>query len=532
MEWYDRDHQDLTSNLPLSGIEHKRYYGFYRARVIDNVEKKNLKGKLEKTGKIEVFIPTLMFDAADLAKGIYAYPSMFSFAQNQDMMNQPPDETDKHKHDYGAFLVPPKGSYVYVFFEDGDPNSPRYLPFSPTQITASPLYEPMNKLHPEKEYYVLKTPHGHRIFLSDNNDRILARTYQNFFVEIREETTEPKNDGSSDNDEGTPGRYIKFWAPEETATKPFGSDAGPIGKGNEDPEIENRDRNDCKGGQESTINCKGGSGIEGSERTIESGSKPTKNYKVDMRPPNTYKIRDDRKKFLGIDDPGPDAKKEKGQKGDPVKGYRGELSSHEKKQFIQFETPKKYLFYMNQHEDDQFIKIQTEKKYRFEMDQKDDKKYIQLETPDDYHFYINCHEDDLFIRAQTKKKFRFEMNEHDDNRFIQAETENHNFLDMNDKEQQILLQTTNKHKFWMTDKEGLIEIMTSSKKAKIILKDDGTISIEGEVSVITKSSYILEDSSDVDLGGNSGKGVITEESICPFTGQPHTDGSHIVKAVK
>lgn len=526
MEWQDTTHQGLTQNLPLSGYEHKKYYGFYRAHVISNVEVKNKKGKLEKTGKIEVFIPSLMFDA-DPKKGIYAYPSMFSFAQNQDMMNDPPDDTDKHKHDYGSFLVPPKGALIYVFFEDGDPNCPRYLPFSPTQITGTPLYEPMNKIHPEKEYYILKTPHGHRIFLSDNNDRILARTYQNFFVEIREEMTEPLPKDSQE-DKGTPGRYIKLWAPEQMASKPFGSDAGPIGKGNEDPDIKNKDRDDCKGGQESTINCKGGSGIHGSERTLDPDAKTSKPYKDEG---GFYEIRDKRKVYLTIDDPGIDAKKEIAQKGDPVKGYRGELCSHTKKQYIQFETPKNYLFYMNQHDDDQFIKIQTEKKYRFEMNQKDEKKYIQLETPDEYHFYINCHEDDLFIRAQTKKKFRFEMNEHSDNRFIQAETENHHLLDMNDKERHIKVTTIKGHTLWMTDKEGKILVETSSKKASILLENDGTITITG-LDIKLKSPHIVNISPDVNLGGDGGDRVITEGSICPFTGAPHTDGASTTKAVK
>lgn len=36
----------------------------------------------------------------------------------------------------------------------------------------------------------------------------------------------------------------------------------------------------------------------------------------------------------------------------------------------------------------------------------------------------------------------------------------------------------------------------------------------------------------VHLGGDTGKGVITMDSIDPFTGSPHIDGSTIVKAVK
>lgn len=46
-----------------------------------------------------------------------------------------------------------------------------------------------------------------------------------------------------------------------------------------------------------------------------------------------------------------------------------------------------------------------------------------------------------------------------------------------------------------------------------------------------KADKVLVDSSDISLG-EGGQGVITAESICPYTNAPHSDASSTVKATK
>ncbi|PAF49230.1 hypothetical protein BKH41_03890 [Helicobacter sp. 12S02232-10] len=50
-----------------------------------------------------------------------------------------------------------------------------------------------------------------------------------------------------------------------------------------------------------------------------------------------------------------------------------------------------------------------------------------------------------------------------------------------------------------------------------------------DVKIECKSADIKADS--INLGDTGGGGVITTQSICPFTGSPHTQGSNKVKAI-
>lgn len=59
---------------------------------------------------------------------------------------------------------------------------------------------------------------------------------------------------------------------------------------------------------------------------------------------------------------------------------------------------------------------------------------------------------------------------------------------------------------------------------------DITLSPTGDITVNAINVIVNADS--VDLGGEGGAGLITMDSIDPFTGSPHVDGSTIVKAVK
>jgi len=480
-------------NYAVTGEEHKRYLGIYRAKVVNNHEKKEGNTPPEKEGRIEVWVPVIMMDL-EPDKSIYAYP-VFGFASQSE--DHPPTEDrdtpgrredDEVLDDFGSFQVPPNKANLLVFFEDGDPNQCRYFPFGTDFIRCTTVQEVKNKCCPEKEFYLLKTPHGHRIFISDNNERIMLRTFRNFFVEVREEEDS---------------KYVEIWAPKENATKPFGSDKGPIGEGFEAAEDkqgqprENKDNNEDEqnednalfggkggqkgswvnmGGQESTIKIKGGSGVHGTER------KNDPDMKGDGGKGGVGGID-------GTQESAGGGCEEVDQKGDPIPGFRGEWNSHKDKMYIQLETPDEYLLFMNEHEDDRFIKAQTSEKYRLELNEHEDKKYIQLETPDKYQIYMNTHPDDRFIKMLTSDLYRLEMNEHEDKRYFQVQTpENYAFyincheddgfirlitpsehmLEISEKESYILAETAAGHKLRIDEQNQTIEISSGTTSHKLI----------------------------------------------------------------
>lgn len=52
---------------------------------------------------------------------------------------------------------------------------------------------------------------------------------------------------------------------------------------------------------------------------------------------------------------------------------------------------------------------------------------------------------------------------------------------------------------------------------------------KASINIVCKNAKIKADS--IDLGDSGGGGVITTQSICPFTGSPHEQGSLKVKAI-
>ena len=70
--------------------------------------------------------------------------------------------------------------------------------------------------------------------------------------------------------------------------------------------------------------------------------------------------------------------------------------------------------------------------------------------------------------------------------------------------------------------------MNVSTKKDVTLTCDANVNVECKSSTV-KASEVTLDSSSINLG-KGGKGVITEATICPYTGSPHTGGSTTVKA--
>jgi phage gp45-like len=80
----------------------------------------------------------------------------------------------------------------------------------------------------------------------------------------------------------------------------------------------------------------------------------------------------------------------------------------------------------------------------------------------------------------------------------------------------------------MLDDKGNLVHFT---KNGIVIKTSEKVEVNAEKDVsVTAGGDILAKGKSIKL--NDGTGVITCESICPFTGSPHVDGSNVVFAGK
>jgi len=160
------NHLEQTSTI--------NFFGFYRAKVIDAKDLKYL-------GRVKVWIPDIMItpDSDELAKGIneweqglWAHPANIAVGGR----NVPDGTNSKLKEDsdataeswyQGQCLIPPKGSWTWIFFEKGDPNHPYY--FGAGEFGQIKVM-PENQLGEEywKKWTLFKSRQGRCVIISDD----------------------------------------------------------------------------------------------------------------------------------------------------------------------------------------------------------------------------------------------------------------------------------------------------------------------------------------------------------------------------
>ena len=143
------------------------WYGFYRGKVIDSHD-------LKKLGRVKMWIPDLMPEGAaeemdPCLKGLWAHPANNAMGGRNlpDMMGDI-CEFDEGWYQ-GSCLIPPEGSWMWIFFENGDPNWPYY--FAAADTGARKVL-PENQQGPdwEKKWTIIKTRMGRVILCSDDTD--------------------------------------------------------------------------------------------------------------------------------------------------------------------------------------------------------------------------------------------------------------------------------------------------------------------------------------------------------------------------
>ncbi len=129
-----------------------RLYGFYRAKVVNNKDP-------DKYGRIILWIPVTMPEISE-DKGIWARPANNSVGgRNMEELSD--------QHFMGSSFIPKKGSWVLIFFDDGNINKPYYvcgLDIENTKVL------PENQLgsNYEHKWTIFKSHEGRTIHISDD----------------------------------------------------------------------------------------------------------------------------------------------------------------------------------------------------------------------------------------------------------------------------------------------------------------------------------------------------------------------------
>lgn len=128
--------------------------GFYRAKVIDNKDPK-------KYGRVVVWVPQIMPDV-DETRGLWARPG------NNPVGGRNEIEDEEH-HYMGSSYIPKIGSWVFVFFESGNPDNPYY--FGSCDLENTEVL-PENRVgeNYEDKWTVIKSHEGRTVHLSDDPD--------------------------------------------------------------------------------------------------------------------------------------------------------------------------------------------------------------------------------------------------------------------------------------------------------------------------------------------------------------------------
>lgn len=131
-----------------------KYYGFYRAKVVNNNDP-------DQFGRVLIWVPDIMPDIPD-DQGIWARPA------NNPSGGRNTENSDECYY-AGSSYIPPNGSWIWIFFEKNNLNRPYY--FAALDIQNAKVL-PENQLgsNPTKKWVILKSHEGRTLVISDDPD--------------------------------------------------------------------------------------------------------------------------------------------------------------------------------------------------------------------------------------------------------------------------------------------------------------------------------------------------------------------------
>lgn len=127
-------------------------FRFFRAKVVDNKDPNNY-------GRVKVWIPDLMVEHED-DDGLWARPANCPFGAGHK------DIKDSRRY-AGSSYIPPVDHWVWVFFENDNPNKPYYV--SGLYLENQPIL-PENTVgdEPWNKWVLLRSPKGRTVMVSDD----------------------------------------------------------------------------------------------------------------------------------------------------------------------------------------------------------------------------------------------------------------------------------------------------------------------------------------------------------------------------
>lgn len=127
--------------------------GFHRAKVVSSKDPK-------RQGRVLVWIPDIMPEIDD-TKGLWARSA------NNPVGGRNSIESGETQSFQGTSYIPVPNSWVYVFFEQGNPNEPRYFAACDLGHTTVPIENQQGK-NPDQKWTLFKSKHGRTILISDD----------------------------------------------------------------------------------------------------------------------------------------------------------------------------------------------------------------------------------------------------------------------------------------------------------------------------------------------------------------------------
>jgi len=131
-----------------------KYYGFFRAKVVNNNDP-------DKFGRVLIWVPDIMPEIPD-DEGIWARPGNNPIGGRN-------SETGKDNNYAGTSYIPLNGSWIWIFFENGNINRPYYFGALDLQ-NAKVLPENQLGNEPYNKWVIFKSHEGRTVVVSDDSD--------------------------------------------------------------------------------------------------------------------------------------------------------------------------------------------------------------------------------------------------------------------------------------------------------------------------------------------------------------------------
>jgi hypothetical protein len=141
-----------ANSPPDSGLS---WDGFYRAKVIDNKDPKY-------QGRVKVWVPDIMPEVDD-NRGIWARSA------NNSIGGRNTEESTDTQYYQGSCLIPTVGSWLFIFFENGNPSQPYYFSSGEFGQSKVPVECQVGSQYWNK-WIIFKSRKGHTIIVSDDPD--------------------------------------------------------------------------------------------------------------------------------------------------------------------------------------------------------------------------------------------------------------------------------------------------------------------------------------------------------------------------